>query len=316
VSALGLGMAAIGRPGYLNLEHGDDLSGRTAPADLEAHAFELLDAAWDAGISYIDAARSYGRAEAYLASWLEVRGLNAHAARPTIGSKWGYAYVGGWRTDTEVHEVKDLSADQLARQYGESRAMLGDRLDLLQIHSATVESGVLEDATVLDRLRTIRADGTPVGITTTGPDQATTIRRALEVSVDGAPLFDTVQATWNLLEPSAQPALAEACDTGMAVIVKEALANGRLAGRDDAVGRRLTAADPDLTPDQVGLGAALAQPWVTVVLSGATTLDQLRSNLGGLTPAARSAGSELATTGELTEQATTYWANRSSLAWT
>jgi aryl-alcohol dehydrogenase-like predicted oxidoreductase len=59
--------------------------------------------------------------------------------------------------------------------------------------------------------------------------------------VDGVRLFDAVQATWNLLEPSAGPALAEAHAAGLGVIVKEALANGRLTDRNDDPGSRRSA---------------------------------------------------------------------------
>ena len=59
------------------------------------------------------------------------------------------------------------------------------------------------------------------------------------VEVEGVPLFSSVQATYNLLEPSAGPALAEAHDAGRTVIVKEALANGRLVqeAADSPLGR-------------------------------------------------------------------------------
>ena len=50
----------------------------------------------------------------------------------------------------------------------------------------------------------------------------------------GRSVFDCVQATWNLLEPSAGPALQEAHAAGLGVLVKEALANGRLTARNDA----------------------------------------------------------------------------------
>ena len=40
-----------------------------------------------------------------------------------------------------------------------------------------------------------------------------------------------MQATWNLHERSAEAALARACDAGMTVLVKEAVANGRLSAR-------------------------------------------------------------------------------------
>ena len=76
-------------------------------------------------------------------------------------------------------------------------------------------------------LAELRAEGVAIGFTTSGPGQADTIRRALEVGG-----FDTVQSTWNLHERSAEAALAEAHDAGLQVIVKEALANGRLTDRE------------------------------------------------------------------------------------
>jgi aryl-alcohol dehydrogenase-like predicted oxidoreductase len=91
VTAIGLGLAALGRPGYLNLGHGVDLGSDHSVSTLERHAHAILDAAYDAGVRYFDAARSYGRAEAFLASWLRRRGLAP--GEVTIGSKWGYTYT-------------------------------------------------------------------------------------------------------------------------------------------------------------------------------------------------------------------------------
>src|SRR5262249_51543427 len=67
---LGLGLAALGRPGYITLGHGEDLGGETSVAAMERHCHVMLDAAWTAGVRWFDAARSYGRAEQFLASWL------------------------------------------------------------------------------------------------------------------------------------------------------------------------------------------------------------------------------------------------------
>jgi aryl-alcohol dehydrogenase-like predicted oxidoreductase len=306
VTAIGLGLAALGRPGYLNLGHGDDLGPDRSVAALERHAHAVLDSAYDQGVRYFDAARSYGRAEAFLASWLRERELAPGAV--TVGSKWGYTYTAGWQVDADPPEVKDLSVDTFRRQIGETRGLLGERLALYQIHSATVDSGVLEDPAVLDALAELRAEGVSIGLTTTGPDQAQTVERAL--SAGG---FDTVQSTWNLLEPSAGAALAEAHGQGLGVIVKEALANGRLTGRGgvrelEEVARRLGA-----SADAVALAAVLAQPWADVVLSGAGSAEQLMSNLGAREVRWDDEAAE-ALAG-LAEEPEGYWRTRSELAW-
>lgn len=290
-SRIGLGLAAVGRPGYLNLGRAGDLPAERTVEAMRARAHQLLDAAYAAGVRYFDVARSYGRAEEFLAEWLR--------ARPdvdvVVGSKWGYTYTAGWRTDAEVHEVKDHSVATFDRQLGETRALLGDRLDVYHIHSVTPESPALTDPALHARLAALAAQGVVVGLSTSGPAQGEAIRAALGVQVGGQPLFRSVQATWNLLEPSAGPALAEAHEAGCLVIVKEALANGRLAQ----------------TPgDAVSLAAALRQPWATIVLSGAATTDQLTSNLRAEDePAPAEAPADLAM------PPADYWQERSRLPW-
>lgn len=212
MTPIGLGLAALGRPAYINLGHADDLGPGRSAQDLKRRTHEVLDAAYAAGVRYVDAARSYGRAEAFLASWFDRRRLPAEAV--TVGSKWGYRYVGGWQVHARVHEIKDHSLAALQRQLEKSRELLGVRLDLYQIHSATLESEVLEDQAVLSELLRLREEGLVVGLTVSGPAQAATVRRALEVDVEGDNPFQCVQATWNLLEPSVGPALAEAHAAG------------------------------------------------------------------------------------------------------
>jgi len=294
VTPIGLGLAALGRPGYITLDRAKDLGSDRSVAALERRSHEVLSAAYDAGIRYFDAARSYGFAERFLGSWLRERGLPPKAI--TVGSKWGYTYVGDWQVNARVHEVKDHSLAALRRQIAESRALLGEYLDLYQIHSATLESGVLDDYAVLSELNALRVSGLTIGLSVSGPRQADVIRRALAVSVDGVNAFQSVQATWNLFEPSAGPALAEAHQAGWGVIIKEALANGRLADRD-----------------QHAIAAALANSWVDVVLSGAVTEAQLRSNVAALTMPPLP--DELAALSKLAEPPDRYWKERSQLAW-
>jgi aryl-alcohol dehydrogenase-like predicted oxidoreductase len=306
VSAIGLGLAALGRPGYLNLGHGEDLGADRSVDALEQRAHAVLDAAFAAGVRYFDAARSYGRGEAFLASWLRRRELAP--GEVTVGSKWGYTYTADWQVDADPPEVKDLSVDTFRRQLGETRELLGEHLSLYQIHSATLESGVLDDPAVLAGLAELRAGGVSVGLTTSGRDQAETVRRA--IGVGG---FDTVQATWNLLEPSVGPALAEAHGAGLGVIVKEALANGRLTSRGDSPELDQVAQRLGASPDAVALAAALAQPWSDVVLSGAAGSEHLASNLAARElPWDEEAAEAL---GRLAEEPESYWDARSALEW-
>lgn len=309
VSALGFGLAAIGRPGYITLGHGDDLAGRTDVSSLEHHAHHMLDAARAGGVTYIDAARSYGRAEEFLSTWLESR--NPPPAELTVGSKWGYVYTAEWKVDAEVHETKIHTRENLDRQHTTSAELLGTHLRLYQIHSATRDSGVLDNADVLNRLAELKADGMVIGVSTSGPNQADTIRQAIRIEVDGVALFGTVQATWNLLETSAGDALAEASDAGFGVIVKEAVANGRLTSRDPSITDRLCAVVPEWSPDAVAIAACLHQPWSSVVLSGAATLDQMASNLRAL-DVPRSVTEQLPT---LAEPPGKYWESRKALPW-
>jgi aryl-alcohol dehydrogenase-like predicted oxidoreductase len=306
VSRIGLGLAALGRPGYINVGHGGDLDGHTDVESMAANARATLDAAYAGGVRYFDTARSYGRAEEFLAGWLAQRAL-----RPgdlAVGSKWGYTYTAGWRVDAEVHEVKELTLATLTRQYAESTAMLGSHLRLYQIHSATLDSGVLEDRAVGDELARLRAGGLRIGFTTSGARQAETIERALETGG-----FDAVQSTWNLLEPSAGEALAAAHAAGLGIIVKEALANGRLTARGDAAPLVAAAGQAGVAPDALALAAVLAQPWADVVLSGASTPEMITSNLAAvtLTPAPE----VLSRLTGLAEAPDAYWDERAALRW-
>ena len=314
VTPVGLGLAALGRPAYIDLGRDADLGGDRDVAALERRSHQVLDAAWAAGVRYLDAARSYGRAEAFLASWLTAREIDP--AQVTVGSKWGYTYVGDWRMDAGTHEVKDHSLAALTRQAAESRELLGDHLDLYQVHSATLDSGVLEDRAVLEELSRLRDQGVVVGLSTSGPAQADTVRRALEVTADGVAPFGCVQATWNLLEPSAGPALAEARAAGWGVIVKEALANGRLSphGHGPATGvLGRVAGRHGVGVDAVALAAVLASPWADVVLSGAVTAGQLQANLAALQVELDPV--ELEQLASLAEPAEAYWSARSALVW-
>jgi len=318
VTPIGLGLAALGRPGYINLKHAEDLHQDYAVADMELHAHMVLDVAWQAGIRYFDAARSYGRAEAFLGSWLAKRGLSA--GEVSVGSKWGYIYTAEWRVDAPVHETKQHSLPVLLQQRLETGENLGPYLKLYQIHSATQDSGVLENSEVLDQLAQYRQQGLAIGLTLSGPRQAEALYRAMEITKRGQRLFDCVQVTWNLLEPSAGATLKAAHQGGMGIIVKEALANGRLTEKNDdpTFAGKLAlleeaASELETTVDALALAAVLSRPWADVVLSGAATRQQLLSNLAALEVAWNE--DLQARLSSLAESPEEYWGKRGTLSW-
>jgi aryl-alcohol dehydrogenase-like predicted oxidoreductase len=275
---LGLGLAALGRPGYLNVGHGAELGDDRSVRALRARTFEVLDYAYEAGLRDFDVARSYGRGEEFLGQWLRTH----NPPGVHVSSKWGYVYTAGWEIAHDPPEVKHHDLVTFLRQLNETRENLGEWLQLYQIHSATPESGVLHDDRVLTAMQ---ETDLPLGVSVSGVSQAETIEEALTLG-----LFDAVQATWNLLERAAESALTRAHAAGLRVYVKEALANGRLADRDAQA-----------------LAAALAQPWATVVLSGAASIEVLQSNLRARDTQPGELGAA--------EDSAAYWATRSRLSW-
>ncbi len=307
---IGLGLAAVGRPGYINLGRDRDLGADRGVEALRGRTHELLDAAYAQGVRYFDAARSYGRSEEFLADWLKARpGLDDIV----VGSKWGYTYTADWSTDAERHEVKDHGLRTYERQRAETDALLGDRLDLYQIHSVTPDSPALTDKDLHARLAEAASQGLTIGFSTSGPAQADAIRAALAVTVDGEPLFRTVQSTYNALETSAGPALAEAHDAGLTVIVKEGMANGRLAAPHAPDALKAVAEETSLGCDAVALALILRRPWAGVVLSGAATTVQLASNLHAA--AVDLDDDQLERLATLVEEPGAYWARRGQLPW-
>ena len=116
VTPIGLGMASIGRPAYINLGHGEDLGADRSVAAVQAQAVDVLDTAWEQGVRHVDAARSYGRAEEFLAAWMEARELGREDL--TVSSKWGYEYTADWLVDppSGKHEEKNHSVEHLHHQ--------------------------------------------------------------------------------------------------------------------------------------------------------------------------------------------------------
>ncbi|MEO7744939.1 MAG: aldo/keto reductase [Actinomycetota bacterium] len=310
---LGLGLAALGRPAYVTGGRADDLGADRTVETMRSRTHAMLDLAYERGVRYLDAARSYGLAEEFLHDWLDAR---PDVDDVFVASKWGYTYVGDWRTDVDVHEVKDHSLAAFDRQRRETQALLADRLSLYSIHSVTPQSPALADSELLGELARWSAEsGVRIGLSTSGPQQREVVLQALQTEVDGRPLFSAVQATWNVLDPSAGPALQQAHDAGWLVVVKEGVANGRLAGAEAPPALSAAADRAGVTADALALAIAVAQPWSPTVLSGAVTAAQLDANLAAAEVEAATAFEAERALAHLVEPPDFYWRSRSTRPW-
>ncbi|UCE94122.1 MAG: aldo/keto reductase [Flavobacteriaceae bacterium] len=281
---IGLGLAAIGRPQYINLRQETDPD--KSEAFYRKRAFTILSFAYDHGIRHFDTAPSYGKGEEYLQQWYR----NNPFKDLSLSTKWGYTYVANWDLGySKPHEIKEHSKNKLKEQWEVSKHLL-PALKTYQIHSATFESGVLENREVLQELNNIKnKTGLKIGLSTSGIQQNEILKYASQIRIDGELLFESFQVTYNLLELSTHEMLTALIEKGKTIIIKEALANGRVF-RNEGYGHysELVTLMENLSEkykvsvDAIGLRFVMDHLEPALVLSGASTKIQLEQNLKAL----------------------------------
>jgi len=314
-SRLGLGLAAIGRPEYINIrEHPDE---DKAESSYRQRAISLLEFAYQKGIRDFDTAASYGKGEQFLKDWYQEK----RYPDVRLSSKWGYTYKANWEIGFNgPHEVKEHSLDKLQEQWSNAIELLPG-LKTYQIHSATFESGVLKNKEVLKALHRIkRATGIQIGVSVSGANQKDVISATAKIKVGGKDLFDSFQVTYNILDASTHSILKELLYKGKTVIVKEALANGRLLPSSayshyESLYRLMDelASQHDVGIDAIALRFVMDHLGPSVVLSGASTAEQLDQNLKALTFTLSDA--ELQSLKKYNTDADSYWSERKQLPW-
>ncbi len=311
---IGLGTAAIGRPVYINIKQ--EASAGFDLAAFRQKGIDMLDDAYDRGIRYFDTAPGYGMAEQMLVDWA----MEKNDASIEVATKWGYTYVANFDPKATQHEVKEHSLKKLNEQWEASKILL-PLLTTYQVHSATFETGVLENNAILNRLAELkRSHGLYMGITTTGANQAEVIKKALDTAVDGKPLFNTFQVTYNVFDQSIGPIAAEVVGQNKRLVIKEALANGRVFPNQDyphysAAYQLLNrlAQKYEVGIDAIAMRFCMDSIPISIVLSGAANGQHLSSN-------AKSDGfeldaSEVAALKELAVRPQQYWDERKKLSW-
>lgn len=313
-NSIGLGTAAIGRPQYININQGDK-----EPFSLSVFrqkGIKMLDYAYDSGIRYYDTAPGYGLAEQLLIDWAKEK----NDPSITVATKWGYTYVASFDPKAKVHEVKEHSLNKLNEQWEASKQLL-PFLRYYQIHSATFESGVLENDAVLERLFQLKEESNiKVGLTTTGSNQAEVLQKGIDVHYKGNQLFEVFQCTYNVLDQSIYKLGRQIISDRKQLVLKEVLANGRLFPNAAYPGYQhlykkleVLSKKYEVGVDSINLQFCLAKLAGAIVLSGANKPEYLALNLRAmefqLSPQEIDEITQFKTAPKL------YWEERKQLTW-
>jgi aryl-alcohol dehydrogenase-like predicted oxidoreductase len=311
---LGLGTAALGRPQYINVrQHTVENS------DLETfrkQSFAVLEDAYNLGVRYFDTAPGYGLAEELVLEWLQTKEDNSIE----VATKWGYTYTANFDVNATVHEVKEHSLAKLKEQWNFSKKLL-PYLKIYQIHSATLETGVLENTDVLNHLLLLKREHKlKIGLTTTGTNQLEVIKKALEVTINGIQVFDVFQVTYNFLDQSLQEISGELIRQNKQIIIKEALANGRVFRNRayphyNEMYRTLQRLSKKHSVGVDAVSLKYCEQTITnsIVLSGASTSEQLKENLKLHTFTLSNNDIDILNGLKVTPDF--YWTERKKLAW-
>ncbi|WP_338418087.1 aldo/keto reductase [Pseudotamlana carrageenivorans] len=312
---MGLGLAALGRPEYINIRAEHDID--KSEAAFKSTTFSVLHEAYRLGVRYFDTAPSYGKGEAFLQEW---NTLTNHED-VILGTKWGYTYVANWQLGYPgKHEIKEHSLGKLLEQWEVSKAML-PRLKYYQVHSATFDSGILENHGVLETLAQIKKEtGLYIGITTSGENQKEVISEALKIESHGNALFDSFQVSYNVFEQSTFEILRRVLESGKTVIIKEALANGRVFESENFPTYKAAysllkglAVKYQVGVDAIALRFVMDCLQPDYVLSGASNVTQLKENLKANT--FKLDINDVKALKTLNVASSFYWKERSDLDW-
>ncbi len=219
---IGLGTAAIGRPQYINIKK--KKSEKFDLLKFKERGYHILDVAYNQGIRYFDTAPGYGIAEQIMIEWLKTKKDKSI----NVATKWGYSYVANFDPKAVIHEIKDHSLPNLVKQWKKSIELF-PFLTTYQIHSATLGTGVLDNEKLLNKLGELKQQyQIKIGITTSGNNQVEVLKKAIDISVNNTQIFETFQVTYNMLDQSLDLVANDIIKEGKRIIIKEALANGRV----------------------------------------------------------------------------------------
>lgn len=240
------------------------------PTDREG-ALNVLRAAVDAGVDFIDTADSYGPA---VSEPLIAEALHPYPDGLVIATKAGL-------TRTGPGEWVPVGRPAYLKQQVEQslRLLQVERIDLIQLHR------IDDDVPLADQLGAfaeLKEQGKVrhIGVSEVTVDQLKQARGVTEIA--------SVQNLYNLTTRGSQDVLDYATDEGIAFIPWFPIATGDLAGPDSPVAE--IARELEATPSQVALAWLLQKSPVLLPIPGTKSVDHLRENMAaaGLTLSAES----------------------------
>ena len=179
----------------------------------EGQAFELMDAAWDFGLTHFDTADAYGggRSERAIGGWIRSRGV-----RPRLTTK---TY-----NPMEAGADRGLSPERIARQLGTSLERLGvDHVELYLAHDFDSEVPLAESFGALEQARAEGLIGAYGVSNFTAPQLAAALAA-------GAP--QAIQNSYSLLaREDERELLARCAEQKVAYLAFSPLAGGWLTGK-------------------------------------------------------------------------------------
>jgi aryl-alcohol dehydrogenase-like predicted oxidoreductase len=240
-----------------------------------AEATHLIHRALASGITFIDTASSYGRAEEVVGHALQDRRQQAViATKINCFDKQGQLLRG----DSLRQHMRDSLTNSL-------RLLRTDWIDLLMLHSAPLE--LLEDGVALDMLQQFKQQGLTrtIGASTYGSEAP---RHAIELGVDA------LQVAYNILDQRLADEVMPLAQThGVGIIVRSVFLKGALTPRaadlpphlaplrqqSEAIEQYANSLIPPQSRIELALRFVLSQPWVASVLIGVRTEEELAAAL-------------------------------------
>ena len=242
-------------------------------------AEQILNAALDLGVNFIDTSPDYGLSEHYIG-----RFLSARRDEYILATKCGCRLVdrGAYDETTHVWTRRNI----LTNVEESLKRLRTDHVDILQLHNATIQD--VRDNGVMDVLQEIKDTGKArfIGASSTWPD-------LLEFVNTSA--LDTIQTSYSALHLSHQHLISAATKNGMGTIVRGAVMKGALTDLQQrnlvenirkTVGMkelwesaRLDELLGDMSQAEFLVRFTLTHPDVSTVIVGTLNPNHLRDNL-------------------------------------